>query len=189
MPLQRLDGATTAPGVPAHAGSGSHTHWPDLTQQAGNAQTSDVPPQPPVHAENPSSSASSTAEHIEVQQGDAQQPAHVSTAGPAHVAAPTPVTPNWGGSAQIFNGGASSGGLPFGLVPSESSRSASRTREGGESDANGDANNGSGAGEPAEPSGSAAQAPEGHDTSSQTPSSSAKGKAPAATVEDAEDES
>ncbi|KAK7749818.1 E3 ubiquitin-protein ligase hrd1 [Cytospora paraplurivora] len=182
----RLDGTTTAPAGP---GSGSHIQLPDLTEQAASAQTSDVPPQPPVHAANPSLGAGRTAAPTEVQNSDAQQPAHVSTADSAHVAAPTPVTPNWGGSAQLFNGGASSGGLPFGLVPSDSSHSASRTREGGENDANGEANNGSGAGEPAGPSGSAAQAPEGHDDNSNTTSSLAKGKAPAATVEDAEDES
>lgn len=98
------------------------------------------------------------------------------------------MTPNWGGSAQLFGGGASSGGLPFGMAPPGSSRSASQTREGGENDANGEASNG-GAGEPVEPSGSAGPVapPEGHDHENGSSSAVAKGKAPAATVEDAED--
>lgn len=189
LPLQRLDGAAAATGVPGPtgSGSGSHTNLPDLVQQAGNAPTGNMAPQPPNPAEDATSTTNGAAGHTEVHNSDAQQPAHVSTAEPAQVAAPTPVTPNWGGSAQLFGGGASSGGLPFGLAPPGSSRSASQTREDGANEATGEASNGS-VGEPAEPaSGSAAPAaPEGQEDGS---SSTGKGKAPAATVEDAEDES
>ncbi|ROV92737.1 hypothetical protein VSDG_06549 [Cytospora chrysosperma] len=189
LPLQRLDGAAAATGVPgpAGSGSGSHTNLPDLVQQAGNAPTGNMAPQPPNPAEDATSTTNGAAGYAEVHNSDAQQPAHVSTAEPAQVAAPTPVTPNWGGSAQLFGGGASGGGLPFGLAPPGSSRSASQTREDGANEATGEVSNGS-AGEPFEPaSGSAAPAaPEGQEDGS---SSTGKGKAPAATVEDAEDES
>lgn len=197
LPLQRLDGAAAATGGPAPTGSGSgpgsHVNLPDLVQQARNAQA----PQPPVTAEDATSSTNgATAGHSELHNGDAQQPAHVSTAEPTQVAAPTPVTPHWGGSAQLFGGG--SGGLPFGLVAPGSSRSTSQTREGGGNDANGEASNGGAGVEPGEPSGGPAVPTPASDLPfseanenglGSSSSTTAKGKAPAATVEDVEDES
>ncbi|KUI71737.1 ERAD-associated E3 ubiquitin-protein ligase HRD1 [Cytospora mali] len=186
LPLQRLDGAAAATGLPVPTGPGSHVHLPDLAQQVANAQASNTMHQSPVAPEDATSSTNGAAGHVEVHNSDAQQPAHVSTAEPTEVASPTPVTPNWGGSAQLFGGGASSGGLPFGMVPPGSSRSASQTREGGENDANGEASNAGASGEPDGSAAASSTAHEGHEHGS--PSSSAKGKAPAATVEDAEDE-
>ncbi|ROW09001.1 hypothetical protein VMCG_02850 [Cytospora schulzeri] len=94
LPLQRLDGAAAATGVPAPpgSGSGSHPNLPDLAQQAGSAQAGNTPLQPAAATEDATpSSTNGAAAHTELHSSDAaQQPAHVSTAEPTQVAAPTP---------------------------------------------------------------------------------------------------
>ena len=183
MPLQRLDAGTApANGAQAH-GSLTPSHPPEVAQQAGSGQpNAAMPPQS-------SSSTGGTASGInggtteDTHSTDAQQAPRQSTAEPPQVAAPTPVTPVWGGSAQLFGGGgSSSGGLPFGLEAPGSSRSASQTREGENSSTHESGDQGaSGSGEPS--ASAAPPAAEEHEEASAT----AKGKAPAATVEDAED--
>ncbi|KAI3398657.1 hypothetical protein diail_8844 [Diaporthe ilicicola] len=182
MPLQRLDaGALPANGAQAHGGLAPNNP-PEGAQQTGNGQP---------NGSTPTQSSSSTGGTVagtnggsnseEIRSTDSQQPTRQLTAEPPQVAAPTPVTPVWGGSAQLFGGGGS-GGLPFGLDAAGSSRSASQTREGENNSSRETGDQGASAS--GEPSRSAASpAVEEHDDAS----AAAKGKAPAATVEDAED--
>lgn len=169
LPLQRLDdAAAAAPGVPTPGASGVHVNILDPLQQGGVAPT-------PSEARN----------------GDSSQPPHIPTAAaPVEVAAPTPVTPHWGGSGQLFGGGSSSSAsLPFGLQRADPSRSVSETRETGSNHP--EARDGAGAG--ASDSGAPA-APttttEGQESGapSSPHHSNDKGKARVSTVEDAEEE-
>lgn len=170
LPLQRLDPAAATNAVPPPGSLGVQVNVHDPFHQSSAA-----PPQPSGTTDNPPTNI----------QG-APAPSHISTepvasAGPqVEVAAPTPLTPNWGGSAQLFGGAhGSSTSLPFGLQAGGSSRSASETRDNPEHNEAGS----SGAGEQASVSGMSV-AEEGEN------GGSSKGKAPAAvTVEDAEDES
>ncbi|KAK7699000.1 E3 ubiquitin-protein ligase hrd1 [Diaporthe eres] len=178
MPLQRLDaGAVPANGIPMHGGL-TPNNPPEGAQQAGNGA---IPPQSSNSTGGTASGINGGTTSEEIHSTDAQQGPRHSTAEPPQVAAPTPVTPVWGGSAQLFGSGGS-GGLPFGLEAPGSSRSASQTREGESSSTQetGDQD----ASASGEASASAAPpAAEGHENAS----AAAKGKAPAATVEDAED--
>ncbi|KAG6355860.1 hypothetical protein INS49_015244 [Diaporthe citri] len=183
MPLQRLDaGAVPANGTQIHDGL-TPNHPPEGAQQAGNGQPNGaIPPQSSSSTGGMASGINGGATSEEIHSTDAHQAPRQSTAEPPQVAAPTPVTPVWGGSAQLFGGGGGSGGLPFGLEAPGSSRSASQTRE-GENSSNQETGD-EGASASGEASASAAPpAAEGHEDSS----AATKGKAPAATVEDAED--
>lgn len=182
MPLQRLDGgAVPANGAQAHGGL-TPNNAPEGAQQAVNGQPNGaIPPQSSSSTGGTASGANGATNSEEIHSTDSQQPAHQSRAEPPQVAAPTPVTPVWGGSAQLFGGGGS-GGLPFGLDAPGSSRSASQTREGETSSSRETVDQGtSGSGEPSR-SVASPEAEEHEDASS-----AAKGKAPAASVEDADD--
>lgn len=183
MPLQRLDGgAVPANGIQAHGGL-TPNNPAEGAQQAGNGHPNGaIPPQSSSSTGGTASAINGGATSEETHSADAQQAPHQSTAEPPQVAAPTPVTPVWGGSAQLFGSGGS-GGLPFGLEAPGSSRSASQTREGETSSSQETGDQGASA--PGEASASAAPpaAEGGHEDAS----AAAKGKAPAATVEDAED--
>lgn len=183
MPLQRLDGGAVPANVTqAHVGL-TPNNPPEGAQQAGNGQPNGaIPPQSSSTPGGTASGVNGGTTSEEAHGTDAQQAPRQSTAEPPQVAAPTPVTPVWGGSAQLFGGGGGgSGGLPFGLEAPGSSRSASQTREGENSSTRetGD-QEASSSGELSAPA--APPAAEHEDTSA-----AAKGKAPAATVEDAED--
>lgn len=182
MPLQRLDaGAVPANGVHAHGGL-TPSNVPEGAQQAGNGQPNGaIPPQSSNSAGGTASGLNGGTTSEETHSTEAQQAPRQSTAEPPQVAAPTPVTPVWGGSAQLFGGGGS-GELPFGLEAPGSSRSASQTRE-GENSSNQEAGE-HGASASGEPSASAAP-PAAEEL--EGASAASKGKAPAATVEDAED--
>lgn len=158
LPLQRLDDAAAAvPGVPTPGASGVHVNILDPLQQGGVAPT-------PSEARN----------------GDSSHPPHIPTAAaPVEVAAPTPVTPHWGGSGQLFGGGSSSSpSLPFGLQRADPSRSVSETRETG--------SNHPEAGAPAAPPATTEGQESGAPSSPHH--SNDKGKARVSTVEDAEEE-
>ncbi|KAL2281510.1 hypothetical protein FJTKL_11654 [Diaporthe vaccinii] len=182
MPLQRLDvGAVPANGIQMQVGL-TPNNPPEGTQQAGNGQSHGaIPPQSSSSTGGATSGINGGATSEEIHSTDAQQAPRQSTADPPQVAAPTPVTPVWGGSAQLFGGGGS-GGLPFGLEAPGSSRSASQTREGESSSTQETGDQGASASGEASAS-AAPPAAEGHEDAS----AAAKGKAPAATVEDAED--
>lgn len=147
LPLQRLDQPVATNGAPTPGPSGVQSSSQDLSHQ-----TDAAPSQP-----------SGPTETIEANNDETPGPSHISSEPvvsiptPAvEVAAPTPVTPRWGGSAQLFSSAnGSSGSLPFGDQHQ------------------------------AEAGGSAEPAAE----ESEGGTSSSKGKAPAASVEDAEDES
>lgn len=170
LPLQRLDQAasltgTTIPGGPGVQGSIHGSGHP-----AG-----DAPPQPSGPIENvaPGTNGGSTSSQTSTDPVVPQ----------VEVAAPTPLTPNWGGPAQLFrDGNGSNSSLPFGAQAVGSSRSASETREVGESvEQAGSSSHGAGE-QPGEASGSSQAIAEN------VSGSSSKGKTPAATVEDAEDD-
>lgn len=172
LPLQRLDPGAATAGTPAPSGLGVQVN------------VHDPPHQPGVAAPQPSDTTDSSSTPNNSQ--GAPVPAQISTepvtaVGPqVEVAAPTPLTPNWGGPAQLFGGAhGSSTSLPFGLRAGGSSRSASETREDHEHTEAGS----SGAAEQGNVSGTSG-AEGGED------GVSSKANTPAvATVEDAEDES
>lgn len=176
LPLQRLDPAAAAPGVPTPATSGVQVNILDPLDQNGVAPTQQ------------SSSAERAATSSEVQNGDSSQPAHVHTAAPpVEVAAPTPVTPHWGGSAQLFGGGSSSSSsLPFGLQRADPSRSVSETRENGSDHP--ETQDGAGTNDSASPAASTTAEGQESGATSSLHNSNVKGKARVSTVEDAEEE-
>ncbi|KAG8160030.1 hypothetical protein KVR01_010667 [Diaporthe batatas] len=199
MPLQRLDGgAVPAANVPQAYGGATTSHPPEGAQQAGHSQPSGaLPPQPSSNTGGVALGVNGgTSSSEDFHSTTSPQVPRQSTAEPPQVAAPTPVTPVWGGPAQLFGGDRGGGpSLPFGLErQAGSSRSASQTREGENSSTTQEAGEQgvvtSSGGEPsasaaAPPPPEAAPATEEHGDAS--PSTAAKGKAPAATVEDAED--
>ncbi|POS78640.1 E3 ubiquitin-protein ligase synoviolin [Diaporthe helianthi] len=197
MPLQRLDGGGIPANITQMHGGATPSHPPEGAQQAGNGQPNGaMPPQSSSSIGGAASGVNGGTTSEDIHGTTAQQAPRQSTAEPPHVAAPTPVTPVWGGPAQLFGGDRGGGGsLPFGLEQRVgSSRSASQTRE-GENDSTTQEGGERGVvsalgGEPST-SAAAAAAPspalpteEHGDASSST---AAKGKAPAATVEDTED--
>lgn len=171
LPLQRMDQRTAANGAPIPAGLGVQVNVHDPIPQPG------VAPAP----------SSGFGDNATLDSSETPAPSHISTEpvtaeGPqVEVAAPTPVTPNWGGQAQLFGGiNDSSNSLPRGAQTGGSSRSVSETRDMTQQvQASGSRDN------EQKGSSSVAAAAEGEHSES-----SSKGKAPAAaTVEDAEDES
>lgn len=182
MPLQRLDAGAVPTNGNQMQGGLTPNNPPEGTQQAGIGQSHGaIPPQSSSSTGGATSGINGGTTSEEIHSTDAQQAPSQSTAEPPQVAAPTPVTPVWGGSAQLFGGGGS-GGLPFGLEAPGSSRSASQTREGESSSTQETGDQGASASGEASAS-AAPPAAEGHEDAS----AAAKGKAPAATVEDAED--
>lgn len=191
LPLQRIDG-----GMPTTGAPGVQVNILDpLHQQNGATPTQ----QHPSSSDGPTSSnhgAANTTTSLEGQQnGGSSQTGHnhiatAAAAPPVEVAAPTPVTPHWGGSAQLFggrgNGNGSSSSLPFGLQR----RSTSESREASASNNNdhdSEPRDGVGASNSSAPAPAAATA-EDHENGA-TPSSPAdKGKARVSTVEDVEEE-
>lgn len=175
LPLQRLDPAATTAGAPVPGGLGVQVNIHDPPQQ-----TSFAPPQPSGTTEDSSTHNDSQSASIPGQ-NPTESSGPLASVGPqVEVAAPTPLTPGWAGSAQLFGSShGSSPSLPFGVQAGGSSRSASETHERLENTEAGS-------------SGATEQA-----RVSVTPGAecgveggSSKGKAPAvATVEDAEDES
>lgn len=171
LPLQRLDQAVATTGAPIPAGFGVQVNVHDPVPQAGAtpAEPSGSADNAPTHNSGAPPPTNTTNEAV--------------TAGGAEVevAAPTPLVPNWGGSAQLFGGASgSNNSLPLGGRTEASSRSVSESRENGRKTEAGGSSVGQHEG------GSATAA----DEESEQAGSSAKGKAPAAvTVEDAEDES
>lgn len=194
MPLQRLDAGAVPANVPQPHGGAAPSHPPEGAHQAGNGQPNGaVPPQSSSSTGGAASGVNGGTTSEEIQGTDAQQAPRQSTAEPPQVAAPTPVTPVWGGPAQLFGGDRGGGAsLPFGLEQQAgSSRSASQTRE-GESGNNAQEGGDQGVGNApgGEASTSAAPpppAPAAEEHGAASSSTTAKGKAPAATVEDAED--
>lgn len=189
MPLQRLDAGAVPANAPQAHGVGTPSHPPEAAQQAGNGQSNGtMPPQSSSSIGGSALGVNGGTTSEDVHGTAAQQAPRQSTAEPPQVAAPTPVTPVWGGPAQLFGSGGGNGGegLPFGLAEAPgSSRSASQTREGENSSSTQESGDqgASGAGEPSASAAPPPAAEEHGDASSAT----AKGKAPAATVEDAED--
>ncbi|KAK2602695.1 hypothetical protein N8I77_009204 [Diaporthe amygdali] len=182
MPLQRLDGgAIPANGIQAHGGL-TPNNQPEGAAQAGSGQANGaIPAQSSNSTAGTAAGANGGTNSEEVHSTDSQHASRESTSEAPQVAAPTPVTPVWGGSAQLFGGGGSDR-LPFGLEAPGSSRSTSQTRD-GENSSNREIGD-QGASGSSEPGRSAAPpAAEEHEDAS----SNAKGKAPAASVEDAED--
>lgn len=172
LPLQRLDPAVGMTGAPIPGGPGVQVNIQDPSQHAVDASL-----QPSGSTENVTSNnhGVSTTSQIPT---DPVAP-HV------EVAAPTPLTPNWGGPAQLFGGGnGSSSSLPFGVQAAGSSRSVSQSGEGGESAEPIEAGSAGTHEQHVVSSGSVAPGTEENESDT-----TAKGKAPAATVEDAEDES
>ena len=188
MPLQRLDAGAVPANLPQAHGGATPSHAPEGPQQTGNGQPNGaIPPQSSSSTGGAASGLSGGTTSEDVHGTAAQQAPRQSTAEPPQVAAPTPVTPVWGGPAQLFGGDRSGGAsLPFGLEQAGSSRSASQTREAENSSTTQVGGDHGGASGPGEPSASAPPPPaaEEHGDASST---AAKGKAPAATVEDAED--
>lgn len=178
LPLQRLDQAAPAHPPPPPASVPTGTRPRNALQEYQEQLMR-------LSTREPDSNHVST----DREQQQQQQPELVAAAVAApqvEVAAPTPLTPNWGGSAQLFGGGnvqnGSSSSLPLGLQAggagggggggSASSRSASQTRE-ASSNSNGEQQQ---------------QTPADGEAAATAESSTSKGKAPAATVEDAADE-
>lgn len=181
LPLQRLDQAAPVPApTPAGVPTGPRTGLQNLQERLRN----DVR-QADSQVQQPSASIDSTTAPV-----SDRAPTEPVTA-QVEVAAPTPLTPNWGGSAQLFGGvsnNGSSSSLPFGLQTGggsveASSRSASQTREASSISSN---NNGEQQQQQA-PAGTSAAFTDGY-SATPTATSSSKGKAPAATVEDAVEE-
>lgn len=180
LPLQRIDDGFPAPAVPTPGTTGGGlNHAFGSLYQNGAAPTQQPSSTTEGAASNHGAAATAASE---VPSSDSSQPAHISTAAaPVEVAAPTPVTPHWGGSAQLFGGGNnSSSSLPFGLQRADPSHSASETREGAEAS---DSSSGGSAQ-------TATTASEGQENGapSSPHSSSEKGKARVSTVEDADEE-
>lgn len=192
MPLQRLDGGAVPANMPHAHGGATPSHPSEGAQQAGHGQPNGaVPPQSSSSTGGAASGVNGGTTTEDIHGTTAQPAPRQSTAEPPQVAAPTPVTPVWGGPAQLFGGDRSGGAsLPFGLErQAGSSRSTSQTREGESGNSTQEGEQGVASGSSGEPGASAAAPPapaaeEHGDASSAT---STKGKAPAATVEDAED--
>lgn len=186
LPLQRYaDGGHLPPGsaAPAPVPASLQVQLQDILQPFAQQSPPPVPPPTSTHT-NISSEANSApglngsgvqqeVPRTGIQQGEnstsvlgAQQRE------PPAVAAPTPIMPNWGGSAQLFGGG---NGMPFGLQQAPSSRSTSA-----QNDAPTEPHEGSSVAEQRNEVGGASD--EG------TNGSTSKGKAPATTVEDADDD-
>lgn len=194
LPLQRLDPAAAGLGVPTPGASSVQVNISDPLHQSGTA-----PAQQPSPAEGlvPNHGSTTTSE---APNGDSSQPAHISTAAPqVEVAAPTPVTPNWGGPAQLFGGGGggSSSSLPFGFQPAASSRSGAEPRDAGVNNNNNnnhtETHDGAGASDHSTPppatTTSASAVVEGQENGApSSPHINDKGKARVSTVEDAEEE-
>lgn len=182
LPLQRLDPAAPAPGGPTPGALGVQVNNLDPLHQNGTAPTQ------PSSSADAAASGNESATTSEAPNVDSSQPAHISTAAPpVEVAAPTPVTPHWGGSAQLFGGGSSSSSLPFGLQPADSSRSASETRDADSNNSDHtEARDGTGASDSSTPAATTV-AGEGNGAPS-SPHSNGKGKARVSTVEDVEEE-
>jgi E3 ubiquitin-protein ligase synoviolin len=189
MPLQRLDaGVIPAHGFPVHGGA-TPSHAPESAQQASNGQPNGAMPSQPSNSTGGTASGVNGSSQPEgIPSTAAEQAPRQSTAEPPQVAAPTPVTPVWGGPAQLFGGGdRPSTSLPFGLAQAGSSRSASQTRDGENSSSTQDGGDPGRARESGEASASAAPAPAAGEHGDVSSATTAKGKAPAATVEDAEE--
>lgn len=172
LPLQRLDAAVGMTGAPMPGGPGVQVNIHDPSHH-----TVDAPSQPSGSTENVTSNNHGTP-------APSQIPTD-SVAPQVEVAAPTPLTPNWGGPAQLFGGGGngSNSSLPFGIQAGGTSRSASQTGEGGESAEPTETGSTGAREDHVGSSGSAAPGTEGIESDT-----TSKGKAPVATVEDAEDE-
>lgn len=175
LPLQRLDAAAATAGAPVPGGLGVQINVHDPLQQLGVAS-----PQPSGTTD--SSSTHNNAQGTTIPSQSSSEPTQsVASVGPqVEVAAPTPLTPNWGGAAQLFGStNGSNTSLPFGVQAGGSSRSASETHQNHENAEAGSKVSTELAGE------SGTSGTEGVEEGG-----SSKGKAPAvATVEDAEDES
>lgn len=178
LPLQRLDPAAATAGAPTSSGLGVQVNIQDPSHPSGVA-----PPQQSDTTENSSANSNSQTATVPGQdRTESIEPTEpVALARPqVEVAAPTPLTPNWGGSAPLFGSShGSSTSLPFGVQAGGSSRSASETHENlGNTEAGGSSS-------PQQASVSGNAGVEGGEGDG-----SSKGKAPAvASVEDAEDES
>lgn len=152
MPLQRMDAPNQLP-VPANPIHVEATQLP-VTTNPVQAESSQLPvptnpveaeasqlpvPSNPVQAESsqseqpqsddgPSNTVSGEQESLQRENGNVEKPAGSSSEAqvePPVVAAPTPVAPNWGGSAQLFaNGGVS--------TPSASATEAEKPESGSE---------------------------------------------------------
>lgn len=176
LPLQRLDQGAATNGAQGLAGSGGSSSQINNQGQQLHAGA-DTSSQPSAPSENTTTNTNG---------GPALNQAPADAAAPqVEVAAPRPLTPNWGGSAQFLGGrNGSSSSLPFGIQGGASNRSASsETRAAGESTEGTEPSRVS-AGERHPEADGPAQAKE--DNGTDDPST--KGKAPMATVEDAEDE-
>lgn len=170
LPLQRLDQAAAVAGTPMPGNPGVHVNI-----QGPVHHVNDAPSHPSGSTENAPTSTNG---------GPASSQISTDSVAPqVEVAAPMPLTPNWGGSAQFLGGGNNSNSsLPFGIQAAGSSRSVSETREADESTERVE-NGSSVTGEQHTVASGSTQATEDNESGS-----SAKGKAPMATVEDAEDE-
>ncbi|PSR97115.1 hypothetical protein BD289DRAFT_451095 [Coniella lustricola] len=201
LPLQRLDqagaGGPVAPQATATAPDHVHNHGQlhhylhhlheqqhqqQHQQQQQQQQETQTHIQPDTAASQPSSNpAENAAPNTNGASSDASMPVSTSPVIPpsrapeVEVAAPTPVTPHWGGSAQLFGGQNGSGAS----VSLDTHNNPERAQD-----------DTAGAGATAGEEGTHAPAENG-ESNILTPSSSvAKGKAPVGvTVEDAEDES
>ncbi|KAJ4389488.1 E3 ubiquitin-protein ligase hrd1 [Gnomoniopsis smithogilvyi] len=175
LPLQRLDPAVATAAAPAPGGLGVQVNVHDLSHQSGGA-----PSQPSGTTET--SSPHSNPQSTSIPNQNLTEPTEaLAPVGPqVEVAAPTPLTPNWGGSAQLFGSShGSNTSLPFGVQAGGSSRSVSESHKNLESSEAGSSS------ATKQPGVSGTTGPEEGEESSVS-----KGKAPAAaTVEDAEDES
>lgn len=170
LPLQRLDQAAAVTGTPMPGGPGVQVNIQGPGHHAGDAQS-----QPSGSTQNATTNTN---------RGPASSQISTDPEAPqVEVAAPTPLTPNWGGPAQFLGAGNSNNSsLPFGLQAAGSSRSVSETREAGESTERAETDSGGAGEQHTEASGST------YATEENESGSSSKGKAPMATVEDAEDE-
>lgn len=175
LPLQRLDPAAATAGAPVSGGLGVQVNVHDPPHQFGVAS-----PQPSGATDNSSTHDNSQGTTIPGQNSNGPTESVASVGPQVGVAAPTPLTPNWGGSASLFGGAnGSNTSLPFGLQAGGSSRSASETHQNHEHPEAGSRIST----ESANVSGTSG-------TEGGEEGGSSKGKAPAvATVEDAEDES
>lgn len=170
LPLQRLDQAAAATGMALPGGPGVQVNIQGPAHHAG-----DAPSQPSGSTENTTSNANGGTISSQISTDP--------VAPQVEVAAPMPLTPNWGGPAQFLGAGNNSNSsLPFGLQAAGSSRSVSETREAPESTEPIETGS-SGTDEKHTEASDSVQAAEENGSGS-----SSKGKAPMATVEDAEDE-
>lgn len=186
LPLQRYaDGAYQPPSsaTPAPVPVAMPLQLQDMLQSFTQQTPPSVPPPASTHSNIGTDSSSapgangSTGQREPSRSGFQQGETTTAVLGaqqsePPAVAAPTPVMPNWGGSAQLFGAG---NGMPFGLQQTPSSRSTSA-----QNDTPAETNQGSSeAGERSEVGGTSDEGTNG---------SASKGKAPATTVEDADDD-